>query len=98
MRFLLMSTLLIFAVHGASSAQTQRKATVCPKEKPAKSAVVYSASYTDGSTASGRIFICSTTPINTEALWLETEAHIKGRKDMAGAKSVQITNILDLRR
>lgn len=96
MRFLLISASLFFIFHGASWAQN--RATVCPKEKPAKSAVVYSVSYNDGSTASGRIFICSTTPIDTEALWLETEAHIKGRRDMVGAKSVQITNILGLRR
>lgn len=90
------SALAIFIFHGTSLAQG--KPSVCPKEKPAKSAVVYSASFKDGGTSTGRIFICSTAPLDTEALWVETEEHIKSRKDMAGAKSVQITNIIDLRK
>ena len=96
MKFLCASALAIFTFHGTLWAQG--RPSICPREKPAKSAVVYSASFEDGGTSTGRIFICSTTPLNTEALWLETEEHIKGRKDMAGAKSVQITNILELRK
>ncbi len=96
MRSVMTAVVLTFAMNSIALAQSKPKA--CPPDKPSKSAVIYSASFKDGGTAVGRIFICSTSPINTEALWLETEEHIKGRKDMAGAKSVQITNILDLRR
>ena len=96
MRLVLIAAVLTLVTHGTALAQAKAKA--CPPDKPSKSAVIYSASFADGGTAVGRIFICSTAPITTEALWLETEEHIKKRKDMAGAKSVQITNILNLRR
>ena len=96
MRCVLIAAALMLATHGVALAQAKPKA--CPPDKPSKSAVIYSASFADGGTAVGRIFICSTAPINTEALWLEAEEHIRRRKDMAGAKSVQITNILNLRR
>jgi hypothetical protein len=96
MKSFLASVLLVLMAH--ETALAQQKSTACPKERPTKSAVVYTVSFEDNSAAVGRIFICSTTPINTEALWVETEAHIRDRKDMVGAISVQITNIIGLRK